>query len=97
MEKKPNPNKPTWETEQRRKAAEAGCQSLAALEQLLGRSVADFNASGDTTLDLSGKGLTSVPEGLGQLHSLQTLHLYNNHLTSLPGVSGSYIRSKRYG
>ncbi|MBG1242272.1 leucine-rich repeat domain-containing protein [Nostoc sp. NZL] len=37
-----------------------------------------------TNLDLSSKGLTSLPPQIGQLTNLQTLDLYGNQLSSLP-------------
>ncbi|MCI0691348.1 TIR domain-containing protein [candidate division KSB1 bacterium] len=37
-----------------------------------------------TELDLSGLGLTELPEALGQLMQLQALNLYNTQLTVLP-------------
>jgi Leucine-rich repeat (LRR) protein len=37
-----------------------------------------------TELDLSGKGLTTLPPEIGQLTNLQTLNLYSNQLSSLP-------------
>ena len=45
--------------------------------------------SGANLLDLSGKGLTEVPEALGKLTALQTLYLFNNQLTTLPEALGS--------
>ncbi|QLE48966.1 TIR domain-containing protein [Nostoc sp. C057] len=41
-----------------------------------------------TELDLSLKGLTSLPPEIGQLANLQTLYLYNNQLSSLPPEIG---------
>ena len=43
---------------------------------------------GTTFLNLSGIGLTSVPEALGQLSALQWLYLSNNQLTSVPEALG---------
>ena len=37
-----------------------------------------------TGLDLSGQGLTQLPEALGQLSQLQQLNLSNNQLTAVP-------------
>ncbi|MEH2259491.1 COR domain-containing protein [Nostoc sp.] len=41
-----------------------------------------------TKLDLSGRGLTTLPPKIGQLTNLQTLYLYNNQLSSLPPEIG---------
>jgi internalin A len=41
-----------------------------------------------TKLDLSFKGLTTLPPEIGQLANLQTLYLYNNQLSSLPPEFG---------
>lgn len=41
----------------------------------------DSNA---TTLDLSSKGLTSLPPEIAELKNLTTLDLHNNQLSSLP-------------
>src|SRR5262249_44627924 len=40
------------------------------------------------TLDLSGKGLTQLPESLGQLTQLQRLDLSRNQLTAVPEALG---------
>lgn len=39
---------------------------------------------GSTTLDLSGMGLTEVPEAIGSLTQLKELEIFHNYLTSLP-------------
>ncbi|MBE8999850.1 leucine-rich repeat domain-containing protein [Nostoc sp. LEGE 12447] len=41
-----------------------------------------------TKLDLSGKGLITLPSEIGQLTNLQTLYLNNNQLSSLPSEIG---------
>ncbi|MEH2179068.1 COR domain-containing protein [Nostoc sp.] len=41
-----------------------------------------------TKLDLSGKGLTTLPLEIVKLTNLQTLNLYNNQLSSLPAEIG---------
>lgn len=44
--------------------------------------------TGATKLDLSGLGLTELPESLGQLTKLEFLNLNNNQLTALPESIG---------
>ena len=41
-------------------------------------------SEGAPVLDLSGRGLTALPESIGQLTQLQQLYIYNNQLTALP-------------
>jgi len=53
-------------------------------EQKAERRIADALATQATTLDLSGLGLQTLPEGIGQLSQLQTLSVANNALTALP-------------
>src|SRR5215475_14164687 len=45
-----------------------------------------------TELDLSGLELKAVPESLGQLAQLHTLHLHNNQLTALPESLGQLVQ-----
>lgn len=45
-----------------------------------------------TSLDLSGLGLTEVPESVVQLKQLRVLHLYLNELTTLPNSVGRLKR-----
>eukprot|EP00964_Phaeocystis_antarctica_P022341 scaffold12388_cov53-Phaeocystis_antarctica.AAC.1 len=44
---------------------------------------------GTTELDLSGKGLTALPELIVKLQALTALDVYNNQLTELPAAIGS--------
>ena len=48
------------------------------------KKIEDALRSGATELDLGGMKLTALPESLGQLTQLQTLHLTGNQLTALP-------------
>jgi Leucine-rich repeat (LRR) protein len=48
--------------------------------------------NGDTVLDLSGLGLTTLPETLGKLTALQRLYLSKNQLTSVPEVLGKLTK-----
>lgn len=48
---------------------------------------------GATELDLSGMGLTALPENIGQLTNLEVLYLSNNQLASLPDLKGCRIIS----
>lgn len=50
--------------------------------------IAECRNSGNTRLDLSGLGLTSVPPEIGQLSALTSLSLGGNQLTTLPGEIG---------
>jgi Leucine-rich repeat (LRR) protein len=44
-----------------------------------------------TTLNLTGNGLTALPDTLGQLTALTTLNLAANELTALPEALGQLI------
>ena len=59
-------------------------RALAALEE------AAF--TGATSLDLSGKGLTTLPPEIGQLVKLQSLDLDSNQLTTLPPEIGQLVK-----
>ena len=50
--------------------------------------IAAARKSRDTSLKLHRIGLTTLPEALGQLTTLQELYLYDNQLTTLPEVMG---------
>jgi Leucine-rich repeat (LRR) protein len=52
------------------------------------RRIAEAVRRGDLDLDLSGLGLASLPPEIGQLASLQSLHLADNRLASLPPEIG---------
>jgi internalin A len=52
-------------------------------EELL-ESIEQAAYEGVTELDLSGKGITALPESIGQLVNLQILDLSSNQLSSLP-------------
>jgi len=53
-------------------------------EQIAEDRIEQARRSAATTLDLSGFGLTRLPDSLANLTSLQTLYLGNNRLTTLP-------------
>ena len=53
------------------------------------KKIRECYSSGGTTLDLSGCGLTSLPDSFGNLRSLTTLDLGSNKLTSLPDSFGN--------
>ncbi|MEO7932589.1 MAG: COR domain-containing protein [Chthoniobacterales bacterium] len=57
-------------------------------EDIARQRIAEARASGDTTLDLSGLGLTTLPAEIGQLTALTELNLYRNKLTTLPAEIG---------
>ena len=46
-------------------------------------------------LDLSSRGLTSLPENIGERMELEALDLYNNQLTSLPESIWQLTRLER--
>ena len=48
-------------------------------------------AAGEETLDLSGKGLSALPEEIGQFTNLQSLDLSENQLTTLPEAISQLI------
>ncbi|MCI5160266.1 MAG: GTP-binding protein, partial [Candidatus Electrothrix sp. AUS1_2] len=52
------------------------------------RKIEEAKASGATELDLSIKGLTTLPPEIGQLTKLTKLNLYDNRLRSLPPEIG---------
>jgi Leucine-rich repeat (LRR) protein len=49
------------------------------------------------TLDLSGLGLTELPQCIGRLSNLEILHAHNNRLTSLPESIGQLTRLREIG
>ncbi len=58
-------------------------------EEKMGREelvkiITEAARAGKTELDLSGRGITELPEEIGQLTSLTTLYLFNNQLRELP-------------
>ena len=48
-----------------------------------------------TVIDLSNKGLSALPESIGNLQNLQELWLYNNNLSSLPESIGNLQNLER--
>ena len=54
----------------------------------LAEAIAKSGDEGSTTLDLSRKGLTTLPPEIGNLISLTYLDLRNNQLTALPPEIG---------
>jgi hypothetical protein len=52
------------------------------------RRIDEALASGATELDLSGLGLTKLPDSIGQLMNLQNLDVNDNRLTMLPDNIG---------
>jgi internalin A len=48
-----------------------------------------------TELNLSGLGLTALPEAIGNLAQLQSLNISNNHLTALPEAIGNLAQLRR--
>ena len=57
-------------------------------DQIALSRIKEARRTGATTLNLSGSGLTAVPESLGQLAGLQWLSLSNNQLTAVPESLG---------
>ena len=51
--------------------------------------IATALTEGASVLDLSGLGLTALPEALGKLTQLQRLDVSDNQLTALPEALGS--------
>jgi Leucine-rich repeat (LRR) protein len=75
---------------------------LIAIEKLVGQAIPkvdsiektyDFGFTAEnghvTGLGLNGEKLTSLPDSIGQLRSLQHLYLHNNQLSSLPDTIGN--------
>ena len=52
------------------------------------RRVADVMQAHGSSLDLTGLGLTAVPDSIGQLTALTTLDLHDNQLTEIPDSIG---------
>jgi Leucine-rich repeat (LRR) protein len=50
-----------------------------------------------TFLDLSGMGLTALPEAIGQLTSLRRLNVSRNQLTALPEAIGELVNLRELG
>jgi internalin A len=63
-------------------------------EQLAERRIQEALASHATELELTGMGLTALPELIGQLKTLQKLRLTNNRLTALPESIGQLSQLK---
>src|SRR6266853_164879 len=57
-------------------------------EEIAEERIREALASGAGNLDLSSLGLRVLPESIGQLGSLQELHLGNNQLSALPESIG---------
>ena len=55
----------------------------AAYQEALQR-IEDARQSGATELDLTHRGLTTLPPEIGQLTALQRLTVHGNQLTALP-------------
>ena len=55
----------------------------------LSARIEEARKSKATELDLSGEGLSQLPESLGQLSQLQQLDLSDNQLTAVPRRWGS--------
>ena len=55
----------------------------------------EARATGSGTLDLSAKGLTTLPPEIGYLTELTDLKLENNRLTELPPEIGDLTRLGR--
>ena len=55
----------------------------------LAEAIAKSGDEGSTTLDLSRKGLITLPRGIGNLIGLTFLDLRNNQLTALPPGIGN--------
>ena len=58
---------------------------MPTITELAFGQVAEIKRTG--CFDLSGRGLTVLPRGIGQYFSLRELRLDDNRLTSLPGTS----------
>jgi Leucine-rich repeat (LRR) protein len=58
---------------------------------ILGKS---YNISTTTVLDLSGQGLTELPEGTGRLTNIKRLYLSENELSSVPDWIGRLTNLK---
>ena len=56
------------------------------------KKIEEARRSGATELDLGGMQLTELPERLGQLTQLQSLHLGRNQLTTLPESLGQLMQ-----
>jgi internalin A len=57
-------------------------------KESLSARIEEARKSKATELDLSGEGLSQLPEALGQLSQLQELNLFNNQLTAVPEALG---------
>ena len=67
----------------RKRKGKADAPALAAIKEAA--------HTGATELDLSGKGLTTLPPEIVQLANLQTLQLQGNQLTTLPPEIGQLV------
>jgi internalin A len=55
------------------------------LIEIIGRAKKEYHVS----LDLCGRGITSLPKEIGNLSSLKSLYLHSNQLTSIPAELGN--------
>ncbi len=84
----------SWGTTERSETGKQTDQKIISkfdeeeLEGLLGQPITSFLASGITTLDLTDKGLISLPKNIQRLFPLRKLDLWNNKFSSLPDFIG---------
>jgi internalin A len=63
-------------------------------EQIAEERVLEALASHERELELTGMGLTALPESIGELRALQKLRIFNNRLVALPESIGQLSQLK---